>query len=54
MERLYIVSYDSELYYNPNAETLVIDFKKASNIDNLPILKPRIFEMGEYEFEVMD
>ena len=27
MERLYIVSYDPGLYYNPNAESLIIDLK---------------------------
>ena len=30
MEHLYIVSYDPELYYNPNAETLIIDLKEIS------------------------
>ena len=37
MEHLYIVSYDPELYYNPNAETLVIDFKKASSAGRLRV-----------------
>ena len=27
MERLYIVSYDPELYYNPNAESLIIEIE---------------------------
>ena len=31
MERLYIVSYDPELYYNPNAESLIIDLKEPIN-----------------------
>lgn len=31
MERLFIVSYDSELYYNPHAEALAIDFNERAN-----------------------
>lgn len=31
MEHLYIVSYDPELHYNPDAETLMIDFKEPIN-----------------------
>lgn len=34
MERLYIVSYDQELYYNPNAESLIIDFNEPINYDD--------------------
>lgn len=34
MERLYIVSYDSELYYNPNAESLEIDLKEPVCFDD--------------------
>ena len=54
MERLYIVSYDSELYYNPNAETLVIDLKKPANTNSVPELEPRLYKEGEKEFEVID
>lgn len=54
MERLYIISYDSELYYNPNAETLVIDLKKSTDIDDVPELEPRLYKEGGNEFEVMD
>ena len=35
MERLYIISYDPELYYNPNAETLIIDLKESINHDDV-------------------
>ena len=34
MERLYIVSYDPELYYNPNAESLEIDLKEPICFDD--------------------
>ena len=54
MERLYIISYDSELYYNPNAETMVIDLKKPTNIENIPEFEPRLYKEGEKEFEVID
>ena len=54
MERLYIISYDSKLYYNPIAETLVIDLKKQISTENLPELEPHLYKEGENEFEVMD
>ena len=31
IERLYIVSYDSELYYNPHAEALTIDLNEQTS-----------------------
>ena len=34
MERLYIISYDPELYYNPNAESLEIDLKEPVCFDD--------------------
>lgn len=34
MEHLYIVSYDPELYYNPNAESLEIDLQKPVCFDD--------------------
>ncbi len=34
MEHLYIVSYDPELHYNPNAESLVIDFNEPINYND--------------------
>ena len=34
MERLFIVSYDSELHYNPNAEPLTIDLNEPINYDD--------------------
>lgn len=34
MEHLYIVSYDPELYYNPNAESLTIDLKEPVCFDD--------------------
>ncbi len=54
MERLYIVSYDSELYYNPDAEAVMVDLNEPTNREDLPELVPRIFKTGENEFEVMD
>lgn len=33
MEHLYIVSYDPELYYNPNAEPLMIDLNETKRMD---------------------
>jgi hypothetical protein len=48
------VSYDSELYYNPNAETLVIDLKNSTNNNNVPELEPRLYKEGEKEFEVIE
>ena len=33
MEHMYIISYDPELYYNPNAESLIIDLKEQENYD---------------------
>lgn len=38
MEHLYIVSYDPELYYNPNAESLMIDLNKTAKMDTLLII----------------
>lgn len=34
MERLFIVSYDSKLHYNPNAESLIIDLDEPINYDD--------------------
>lgn len=39
MERLYIVSYDSVLYYNPNAEALTIDLNKPIDDERSIVMK---------------
>ena len=58
MEHLYIVSYDSELYYNPNSESMIIDIEALNNIEDVhndgTELEPRIFRLEENEFEVID
>lgn len=44
MERLYIVSYDPELYYNPDAETLTIDLNELITDDGS---RPFVMSLGE-------
>ena len=38
MEHMYIVSYDPELYYNPNAESLMIDLNATTTMDAQSII----------------
>ena len=40
MGHVYIVSYDPDLYYNPNAETLVVDLKESIiNMEAIPTIR---------------
>lgn len=50
MERVYIVSYDPDLYYNPQAETLTIDLKEpVKDDDSLPSIMKIGRKMREAE-----
>ena len=44
MDRLYIVSYDPELYYNPDAEMLTIDLNEPITDD---VVRPFVMSLGE-------